>query len=155
VPSHIVDAAYPTDDYGIERVEFFPGLQTLDGERALEYARTRHADSDFGRMRRQQQIILALRQQLLQPRALAAAPSIVRACWNTTTDLSLTDVVALARTAQSIDTTHIVTAALDENDVRPLTTSQGAQVLVANWPRVRARVASVFGDASATVARTR
>ena len=30
----------------------------MDGERALEYARTRHADSDFQRMQRQQLIIV-------------------------------------------------------------------------------------------------
>lgn len=60
VPAYIVDAAYPTADYGVMRVEFQPGLQHLDGERALIYARTRHADSDFGRMRRQQQVAQAL-----------------------------------------------------------------------------------------------
>jgi anionic cell wall polymer biosynthesis LytR-Cps2A-Psr (LCP) family protein len=32
----------------------------MDGERALIYARTRHADSDFGRNQRQQQVLLAL-----------------------------------------------------------------------------------------------
>jgi len=60
VPKHIIDEAYPTSDYGIMRVEFLAGPQHLDGERALIYARTRHADSDFGRIQRQQQVTQAV-----------------------------------------------------------------------------------------------
>jgi LCP family protein required for cell wall assembly len=60
VPKRIVDETYPTDDYGTMRVEFAPGLQRLDGERALIYARTRHADNDFGRNLRQLQVVYAV-----------------------------------------------------------------------------------------------
>ncbi|HEU5086773.1 MAG TPA: LCP family protein, partial [Roseiflexaceae bacterium] len=48
VPRRIVDDQYPTPDFGTMRVEFEPGPQHMDGQRALIYARTRHADSDFG-----------------------------------------------------------------------------------------------------------
>lgn len=60
VPKPIVDDAYPTPDLGTTRIEFQPGLQRMDGARALIYARTRHADSDFGRAERQQQVIQAI-----------------------------------------------------------------------------------------------
>jgi polyisoprenyl-teichoic acid--peptidoglycan teichoic acid transferase len=60
VPKPIVDEAYPTANYGIMRVEFQPGPQRMDGETALIYARTRHADSDFGRAQRQQQVLRAI-----------------------------------------------------------------------------------------------
>ncbi|MFQ3633875.1 LCP family protein, partial [Roseiflexus sp.] len=60
VPRRIVDDAYPTPDFGTVRVEFEPGPQRMDGARALIYARTRHADSDFGRAERQQQVIRAV-----------------------------------------------------------------------------------------------
>ncbi len=56
----IVDDAYPTSDFGTMRVEFQPGVQQMDGARALIYARTRHADSDFGRAERQQQVLRAI-----------------------------------------------------------------------------------------------
>ncbi len=52
-PALLVDDAYPTDDYGTKRIEIPAGRQHLDGEMALAYARTRHQDSDFGRMARQ------------------------------------------------------------------------------------------------------
>ena len=60
VPRPIVDDAYPTPDFGTTRVEFAPGVQRMDGARALIYARTRHADDDFGRAQRQQQVIRAI-----------------------------------------------------------------------------------------------
>jgi LCP family protein required for cell wall assembly len=62
VPRPIVDEAYPTEDFGTVRVEFAAGRQLMDGERALIYARTRHADSDFGRAERQQQVLRAMLQ---------------------------------------------------------------------------------------------
>jgi LCP family protein required for cell wall assembly len=64
VPRPIVDDAYPTPDLGTTRVEFAAGVQRMDGARALIYARTRHADDDFGRAARQQQVIRAIVDEL-------------------------------------------------------------------------------------------
>ncbi len=66
VPTHIVDDEYPTPDFGTMRVEFQPGVQQMDGATALIYARTRHADSDFGRAARQQQVLRAIVTKLRQ-----------------------------------------------------------------------------------------
>ena len=60
VPEQIVDPEYPTDDNGTEIVRFLPGVQELDGERTLQYVRTRHQDSDDGRRERQLQVLRAL-----------------------------------------------------------------------------------------------
>lgn len=68
VPVAIDDPKYPMDEYPGDvrtmRVHFDAGLQTMDGERALIYARTRHADSDFGRNQRQQQVLMAIFDQV-------------------------------------------------------------------------------------------
>lgn len=66
VPTRIIDDEYPTPDFGVTRIEFEPGIQKMSGERALIYARTRHADSDFGRSARQQQVMSAIGQALRQ-----------------------------------------------------------------------------------------
>jgi LCP family protein required for cell wall assembly len=66
VPRPIVDDAYPTPDFGTTRIEFAPGVQRMDGATALIYARTRHADSDFGRAERQQQVLRAIANELRQ-----------------------------------------------------------------------------------------
>lgn len=60
VPYEIVDEEYPTEDYGTEVIRFEPGPQHMDGETALKYVRTRHADSDDARRERQYQVLLAL-----------------------------------------------------------------------------------------------
>jgi LCP family protein required for cell wall assembly len=64
VPTHIIDDEYPTPDFGTTRIEFKPGVQHMDGATALIYARTRHADSDFGRAERQQQVLRAIAAEL-------------------------------------------------------------------------------------------
>jgi LCP family protein required for cell wall assembly len=64
VPKVINDPAYPTQDYGTIKVHFDSGRQLMNGNRALIYARTRHADNDFGRIQRQQQVIMAMFQRM-------------------------------------------------------------------------------------------
>ena len=60
VPRYILDEEYPTEDFSTIRVEFQPGVQRMDGRTALIYARTRHADTDFDRSARQQQVLRAI-----------------------------------------------------------------------------------------------
>ncbi|WP_298816796.1 LCP family protein [Chloroflexus sp.] len=115
VPRRIIDEAYPTPDYGVMRVEFEPGLQRMDGERALIYARTRHADSDFGRTERQQQVVQAIMNEirqrnwlervLLLPRMLdAVAPPGETPAVLTTLPLSNLDtLLAMGRLAANLD----------------------------------------------------
>jgi len=99
VPRRIVDDAYPTPDFGTVRVEFEPGPQRMDGARALIYARTRHADSDFGRAGRQQQVIRAVVDELRArglPGAALLVPALGRAldgAFTTTLPLSRPDMV--------------------------------------------------------------
>ena len=62
VPHHILDTSYPGPGYSYETFEVYPGLQKFDGETALKYARTRHdIEGDFGRAKRQQQVMQAAR----------------------------------------------------------------------------------------------
>ena len=48
-----------------------PGEYHLDGDNALAFARSRHGSSDFARAKRQQQLLSALRSQILSPQNLA------------------------------------------------------------------------------------
>jgi LCP family protein required for cell wall assembly len=63
----LVDDAYPTEDGGVTTVRFESGVQNMDGERVLIYARTRHADDDYQRAKRQQQVLSALAAKLANP----------------------------------------------------------------------------------------
>ncbi len=62
IPEYAYDPAYSTcqfcNDY--YPVEFLPGTEHMNGERALEYARIRKSDSDFKRIERQQIVVKAI-----------------------------------------------------------------------------------------------
>ena len=65
LPEALYDNHYPkVDGSGYITISFQAGCQKLSGSEALQYARSRHQDSDYGRMRRQQLTLLALRRQL-------------------------------------------------------------------------------------------
>lgn len=97
VPKLIVDNEYPTMDGGFMTVRFEPGPQHMDGERALQYVRTRHADDDYRRAERQQQVVDAILSKLSDPRHVPdwlAVAHVVQS--RADTDLSTWDMVRLA-----------------------------------------------------------
>ncbi len=71
VPENIKDTHYPGPNYSYETFEIKKGWQHLDADTALKYARVRHVKGgDFGRARRQQQIISATREKTLSLKIL-------------------------------------------------------------------------------------
>lgn len=66
----ILDTRYPGKNYSYETFALSAGWHTLDGKTALKYARERHDDpeGDFGRAKRQQQIIKAFQEKALSVR---------------------------------------------------------------------------------------
>jgi LCP family protein required for cell wall assembly len=91
----------------------YPGVQTLDGATTLAYARNRHTDGgDFDRANRQQEVILAVRQQVLTfnmlPTLVTKSPAIYREVQaGVRTNLTLQQAVQLAILMQSIPEANI------------------------------------------------
>lgn len=96
VPRTIVDYQYPTEDYGTIQLRFEPGPQHMDGERALQYARTRHADDDYQRADRQQQVLTALSLKLLNPLTWPSVVAVVNSAMDT--NLTPVDIITQAPT---------------------------------------------------------
>ncbi len=143
----IKDNEYPDQDYSLRRIFFQPGLQRLDGEQALWYVRTRHADSDFGRARRQQQFIMGLRRQALQLNLLPKAPSILSALSDTIkTDLRPSEILGLAKLAKDIDAGAVTSRVVDESITQHWVTPAGAQVELPDKTAVKRLVQEVFGS---------
>ncbi len=74
VENSFTDYLYPLGD-GYQTVSFEAGPQTMDGETALIYSRSRHSlqnneGSDFARAKRQQKVIIALKDKLLSSESL-------------------------------------------------------------------------------------
>lgn len=72
VPKAIYDPYYP-DEYmeGYEPFSIKAGYQSMDGQTALKYARSRETTSDFDRAKRQQLILEAVREKVLSLGVLA------------------------------------------------------------------------------------
>ncbi len=109
VPYRIYDNAYPKEDGSGTRVlEILPGLQHLDGSTALAFARTRHQDSDYGRMSRQQVLLLALRKQVNPCTILPRLPDLVGIAKDSLyTNIPLQELPRLFALANRIDTRRI------------------------------------------------
>ena len=123
VAETIDDPLYPAfDNYGYDPLHIDKGCQHMDGALALKYARTRHNGTDFDRAKRQQQVILAVRdkvtKQNLLPQLAAQAPTLLDELQKSVrTDLSLDQMIQLAKLATQIDPKNIKQATIDENMV--------------------------------------
>lgn len=120
----IFDATYPSEDCGYERLFIPAGLQVMNGDLALRYARTRHASSDFDRSRRQQQVLRAILHEVRARGLLSQAtllPELVRDLQESvSTTLPLSDLNTLrglAALAQRLDAERILTLSINPNDV--------------------------------------
>ncbi len=86
-----------------------PGLITLPGDYALAYVRTRYTEGgDFDRAARQQEVIMAIRDRILEfdmlPNLVANAPQIYEdLAGGINTNMSLSQVIKLAWSAMDID----------------------------------------------------
>lgn len=128
VDQDFVDYAYPTDNNLYQTVRFEKGWQTMNGDRALIYARSRHGDNgeggDFARSKRQQKVIAALKDKLLSfdtllnPSRIASVLETLRT--HVATDLELWEVAKLAQYARKIDTSKVINHVLDDSPNGPL-----------------------------------
>jgi LCP family protein required for cell wall assembly len=106
VTEPIYDKNYPDPVLGSIQLRIGSGLQHFNGRLALAYARSRHQDSDYGRMRRQQALLLAIRDQLGAATILSAPALAAAAKGYVWTDLprsslpNLVDLFSRAATAQ-------------------------------------------------------
>lgn len=101
IPYPVSDPKYALPDgSGYIELSFRTGCQKLSGEKALAYARTRHQDSDWQRMRRQQRVITALGRQLDPLGLLPKVPDLLDVAgdnlWTTIQPDELADLASLA-----------------------------------------------------------
>jgi LCP family protein required for cell wall assembly len=150
-PEAINDPAYPTDNYNTISVSFPVGVQQLDGEHALIYARTRHADSDFGRNQRQQLVLMAIFNRVRERGLLQQLTSLDDYTGSlrgyVQTDMSRSTMLALAGFARDIHADDVLRYAIDSTaivELRPPAT-------FAADPRSLKRIVAQFtGEATST-----
>lgn len=115
----VLDDAYPNDigkgsnsrdPYALKRLSLAPGPQHLDGNMALEYVRSRHADlvGDIGRTQRQQEVLEALKKRLTLPAIFNHLSSLAHdLAGQVYTDLSQGELLSLANFAHDLPTSDV------------------------------------------------
>jgi LCP family protein required for cell wall assembly len=145
VPQTIVDDSYPTDDYGTRRLVIPAGRQHFDGAQALAYVRTRAPDSDFGRIARQQQLLLALRARALSlasvPRWPAALVALRQA---TTSDLSPLQFGGIVRSLVLLPPDRLQLVVVGPELAPPAVGTGGAAVLMPRTAAIRQTLADAL-----------
>lgn len=159
IDKKFTDYTYPTADYGVRTVAFPQGWRHLDGDDALIFARSRHGTNgegnDFARSRRQQKVLTALKDKLLDAQTylnpakindtLAALSS------NITTNIQLGEIIRLAKMARLVDMNRVIHVVLDNGPDSPLKDAYlgGAYVLVPkndDWGSIRTLAADIFAE---------
>ena len=123
VPYRIYDKRYPKEDGSGTRVLVIePGLQHMDGSTALAFARTRHQDSDYGRMSRQQIFLKAVRKQVNPCTVLPKLPDLVKIAKSSLyTNIPLEELPRMLALASRIDTRRIESYAFTPSKGYPAT----------------------------------
>jgi LCP family protein required for cell wall assembly len=151
----IHDEYYPDGSYGFMTVHFDPGCQRLNAERLLQYARTRHGNSDFDRARRQQEVIRAVRDEVLSVGGIAnfigQAPRLYRELSDSyQTNMTLDELIRLGVLLQNIPRENIASGVIGTMETRFATTPSGDQVLIPNYSAISSLMQRVFNAAPGT-----
>lgn len=132
VEKDFYDPLFPDEKLiGYEPFSIKAGLQKLDGKTALKYARSRETTSDFDRAKRQQQIMIAIKEKslssnvILNPAKIVELTNIVGN--HVKTDLNIQELQRLYELTRDIPKDKIITKVLDTGAGGPLVAQSGEQ----------------------------
>lgn len=160
----IYDPTYPDAAYGTMEVRFDPGCQRLDGERLLQFARTRATEGgDFDRARRQQVTLDAMRAEFVNAGGVMNFINQAPLLWEQLADsfrtnLSLEEILRLGLLMNEIESDNIRYAVVDNLYVDLATTPSGDRVLIPRQTYVSDLIQRVFyprSDLDLAALRTR
>jgi len=122
-----------------------PGQYHMDGEFALRYVRERKTTSDVDRNRRQQRVLIAMRKRAKEVNIVPRLPALYDALRdNIDTDLSLTDIIALARLGLQINTKDVHGFNIGYKEVSSWRTPGGAAVLRPDMVKIQEGLRTLF-----------
>ena len=119
VDKDLYDDKYPGPNKTFEVVDIKAGTYTMDGAMALKYARSRQSTSDFDRARRQQQVMLAIRQKAMEsnlltnPTKALAVLDLLKD--SIQTNLTIPEMKRALELTKDFDSTKIVTKVFDDS----------------------------------------
>ncbi|MBI5880205.1 MAG: LCP family protein [Chloroflexi bacterium] len=130
---------------GVRVLKVAPPRARMDGQMALDYSRSRLSTGIFDRMRRQNRVLLGVREQMLSPDMFARIPQLYQAVQPyIQTDLPPTLILPLARTAAETKLSNVHGMTIDLNLAPSVISPQGWWVMLPDVNKVRAAVRGVF-----------
>jgi len=123
VKEDLYDPYYPNEtDDGYTVFEVKAGMQEMNGEIALKYARSRKTTSDFDRAHRQQLVLNAIREKVMSSEVLTN-PKTIKKLYkavqnNLNTNLTLRQIISLASWAKNFDRNKILMKVLHDDPSR-------------------------------------
>jgi LCP family protein required for cell wall assembly len=141
----IRDDQYPTDDYNVRRILIPAGLQWLDGERALWFARSRHGSNDFDRADRQQRLLLSLKSRARDPNLVPRLPALILSLADAVqTDVSPREALTIASLGVKTDLKTVRGLVLTPPDYGREINRPDLYAIVPNRERIRREVAALL-----------
>jgi LCP family protein required for cell wall assembly len=129
----------------VARLYLEPGHHLMDGQLALKYVRSRYTTSDLDRARRQQQVIWAVRQTIVERNLLPRIPALYTAIADSVqTDIDLLTAVRLIRFALALEAEHVHSVVLAPPDLLQPSWRLGMSVFVADWSAINHAVQRIF-----------
>lgn len=155
VPKPLNDPLYPDDQLiGYEPLYIKQGVQEMSGKTALKYARSRQTTSDFDRAQRQQQILVAFRDEALSanvltnPKKLTDMLNILGD--HIRTDMSVSELQRLFGIVKDVNSGNVISKVLDNDADGPLkSVNEGGYYLVpkaGDFSEVRRIAYELFTD---------
>ncbi len=151
----IHDPNYPDASNGFITVDFPAGCQVLDAEKLLQYARTRHGATDFDRAGRQQEVMRAVREKVLNvggvTQFVVQAPKLYSdLTGGFKTNLSLDEILGLGSLVTQIPKDNFHFGVMNYLYVDQAKTTTGDDVLILKTNAVRSLIQSVFNPEVST-----
>ena len=96
-------------------IDLQPGVQVLDGDKAMQFLRNRkgYQGEDFGRIKAQQQFMKAFIDQVMKPKNIAKLPKLINSYYEyVDTNIPINLVMKYAMSLKKLDTANIYTETL-------------------------------------------
>ncbi|MFN2145835.1 MAG: LCP family protein [Anaerolineales bacterium] len=143
----LVDAMGGIDlDLETDMAGYSAGTHHLDGDQALAFVRDRAGTDDFFRMAQTQVFLKSFLKAILDPTTWPQLPAILQSMGQTIdTSIPVWQFPRIGiAVLRAYLTDNINFLLITREDVAPWVTNEGAQVLLPNWPSIKAKIKDQF-----------
>jgi LCP family protein required for cell wall assembly len=151
----VYESQYPAGSGNLTRLYIPAGPQHMTGGEALRYARSRHRSTDFDRGRRQQRVLVSLKDQMSVEAIIANLDQLIRDVGRSVkTDIPTSELPKLLALADGVDTKNIRSYVFAPNFyATEYMNSDRGYIITPNIVRIRKAVKEAFKVSPALLAQ--